>query len=128
MAADLLNWGGSPHRIIKEVYSLLDDPHYGVRNQLSRFMIHYIKGIKDESLALQLVATFLLQLDRPSHGDRNKALINLNQLIDTHPRLIPFTKAIGGPLVETIAVQSILENVGGEAKKLLLKLNESESE
>ena len=123
-AADLLNWAGDSTESVEAVYGWLDDPHYAVRNQLSRFLMAFAKDVTDKSLRIELVATFLFQLERPSHGDRNKALYCLLSLATHHPHVRPFMNAIGGEKIRVIAAKSILSNVKEPAEELLKLLEE----
>ncbi len=121
-AADLLNWAGEGADSVAKVHTLLDDPHSAVRNQLSRFMMHFVASVKDPRVLDAVVDSLVTQLDRPSHGDRNKALFNLVFLVKAHPEEAVRIREKAGPSLRYIAARSILPNVGpvaGELMKLI---------
>lgn len=123
-AANLLNWtvtnlAGS----VVKANSLLDDPSELVRNNISRFTFHFIEKVQSQLDRQGLIDNLLIQLDRPSHGDRNKAIYNLVHLAEKFPADRPYMKAKGLPLIEYTANTSILDNVSGPATQLIKLLN-----
>lgn len=122
-AAWLLNWALTPVESIEKVCPYLDDPITLVRNDVSRFISHWIADVKDKSLQKKLVDALVLQMKRPSHADRNKALSNLHSFLTAVPTLAPYLKGTGGDEIDHIASNSVLENVGGIAKNLQKSMN-----
>lgn len=123
-ASDLLNWVGNTKQTVMKVSLLLDDPHAGARNQMSRFMMHFSANVTSPVDQLKLVDRLLLQANRPSHGDRNKALYNLIELAQKHKPLRVYIKTGGEKLITYIAKTSVLSNVAGAAEELLKLINE----
>lgn len=121
-AADLLNWAGKGSQSVLLTHRLLDDPHSGVRNQLSRFMTHFVGKLQTEHELRHVIDSLLLQLDRPSHGDRNKALYNLLEILSSKPGMRSYVKKNGLSLIQYVADNSVLSNVSGAAKDLVSKL------
>ena len=122
-AATLLSWARMPAQSIAALPPYLDDPSEVVRNDISRFILKFIDSVGSEIVITQLIEAFSKQLDFPSHGDRNKALFALAQIARTRPASRPIISRVGGPTISYIAENSILENVGGEAKKLVAMLD-----
>lgn len=114
-AAWILCWARQPLDSIARVYPLLDDPDTLVRNDISRFMTHWITRAKPER---KLIDALVLQMKRPSHTDRNKALSNLLSYLKANPSLVPYFKAIAKAELDHIAAMSVLPNVGGYAKEI----------
>lgn len=121
-AADLLNWAGKGSKSVLRTHRLLDDPHSGVRNQLSRFMMHFVGEVPSKRKLRKVIDSLLLQLDRPSFGDRNKALFNLVEILKSKPQLVSYIRKSGLPLIRYLAENSILSNVSGPAKDILTQL------
>jgi len=119
MAADLLNWAGDNSETILSTYRYLDDPNGGVRNQLTRFMTHYVEKLNDGPRLHGLIDALAIQLDRPSHGDRNKALYALVPIAKRHPSLASYLKEKVGKTAKDIAERSRLENIVDPARELL---------
>src|SRR6185436_8290746 len=84
-AATLLNWAGDLDHTLRETLTLLDDPDEGVRNNLSRFMMHFSGQVKSRRLRHRMIDAFTRQLDFPGHGDRNKGLYNLLAIAQARP-------------------------------------------
>lgn len=118
-AAWLLNWAGDEADTIARVLPALDDPHGVTRNDVTRFLLHYVDHLEDEATLRALVDALARQLRRPSHGDRNKAASSLEALLEAHPELGPYVLEKAGPWLRRIAEQSILDNVGGVAREVL---------
>jgi hypothetical protein len=117
-AAWILCWAKSPTDSIARVFSFLDDPAELPRNDISRFMTHWVSSVQDPKLEKPLLDALILQMKRPSHADRNKALSNLLSYLPKHPGAIPYFKSIGKDEIEHIAENSVLENVGLYAKEI----------
>lgn len=118
-AADLLNWAGKGSKSVVHTHRLLDDPHSGVRNQLSRFMTHFVGEVHSDRRLKKVIDSILLQLNRTSHGDRNKALFNLIEIVRSKPALLAYIEKKGLSLIRYVAENSVLSNVAGPAKDLL---------
>jgi hypothetical protein len=117
-AAWSLCWARSPADSIARVFTFLDDPATLVRNDVSRFMSHWVDLVSDPKLQKPLLDVLVLQMKRPSHADRNKSLINLYLYLRAQPGAIPYFKSIGQTELDHIAANSVLENVGDTAKAL----------
>jgi hypothetical protein len=122
MAANLLNWAGSHELTIPEVIVLLDDPAMNVRNNISRYVSPFVDQVKDGAALRQIVDQLKLQLQRPSHADRNKAIYSLLHVAQNKPDLRAYILETARPQIEQIQSQSILENVKGPAQELLTLL------
>lgn len=117
-AADLLNWALKAPETIGTVHGLLDDPSSLVRNNISRFMIHFINGI-DPKIMSDVIDSLALQLERPSHGDRNKAIYNVLHLLQSYPEIAPYVKRVALRQIRCLAEDSILFNVKDPAVEVL---------
>ena len=119
-AANLLNWaGGDLEKLIRDSMPYLDDPDAGVRNNLSRFMIAFVDRVKKESLRHELIDAFVLQIRRPSHGDRNKGVYNLLGIAQARPENRAYIREAGGDALRYLADNSIVFNVRDPARELL---------
>lgn len=118
-AATLLNWAGDPDRTMREALTLLDDPEDGVRNNLSRYMIHFSGQVTSKRLRHRMIDTFVRELDTPSHGDRNKGLYNLLAIAQARPDDHAYILDRGGDALRYLGENSILFNVQGPARDLL---------
>jgi len=118
-AANALNWAGQYEDSIRSVHTLLDDPSGLVRNDITRFMLAYVKRIEDPELKGSLVRVLALQAMRPSHADRNKALFGMLFIAQTSTEARDVVLEQAGDTIRLIAEQSLLENVGGIAKMIL---------
>jgi len=123
MAADLLNWADNTSDSISRVHRLLNDPSYTVRNDISRFMMSFVAKVPDKSLLPGVIDSLVVQLEYPSHGDRNKALYALLAIADNFQELHEYLRKTGQGPIERIAEQSILSNVGSVADDLKKKLS-----
>ncbi len=124
-AANLLNWTvNSLDDSIVRANRLLDDPSGLVRNNISRFTLHFVDKVQTEKYRHGLIDQLLLQLDRPSHGDRNKAIYNLLSLAHTFPSDRPYIKTNGLSVIEYTSQTSVLSNVRDPATELLKLLND----
>ena len=117
---------GDVEASILAVYERVDDPHMGVRNNVTRFMLHYFDRLQSEKGRLAVIEAMGRQLARPSHADRNKAISALHALAREFPDSISVIMARYGDEIRHVAEHSILSNVGGVAKKLL-SLSEARS-
>lgn len=121
-AAWLLNWAGDEAKSIAEVHAYLDDPSGLVRNDVSRFMLHYLEKVEDEEVLRGVIDSLARQLERPGHGDRNKAVYALAAVLEAHPDTAPYMRERAGEWLRRLADQSVLMNVGEPAQKLLADL------
>lgn len=121
IAANLLCWTRQDlEQTIAQVNSLLDDPSSSVRNNISRFMIPYIGRIYGAYIKHPLIRNLLVQLDRPSHYDRNKAIYCLLSIAQRSAFLDrQYIKTHGEKLIKKIAATSLLPNVKEPAEQLL---------
>ena len=119
-AATLLNWvGGDVEKTLRESQSLLDDPDDGVRNNVSRFMIQFVGEVKSKRVRHQLIDAFVRQIERPSHGDRNKGLYNLLAIAKASPADRDYIRRHAGEPVRYLAQNSVVFNVRGPARELV---------
>ena len=119
-AANFLNWTVNDlEQNIQEANKLLDDPSSEVRNNISRFTVKFVDKLKSDSARHDMIDQLLLQLNRPSHGDRNKAIYNLLFLAQKFPQDSGYMKEKGLALIQYIAETSVLSNVRDPAKDLL---------
>ncbi len=118
-AATLLNWAGDVERSILELHEYVDDPDGGVRNNLTRFTLHFLDRLESPESQQAFIRAMATQLRKPGHGDRNKAVSALSRMYEFHPDTLPYIMEVAGEEIERIAEQSILSNVGGVAKNLL---------
>ena len=119
-AANLLNWaGGDLEKLIRSSMPHLDDPDAGVRNNVSRFMIAFVDRVKKKSLRHDLIDAFVLQIQRPSHGDRNKGIYNLLEIAQKWPEDRAHIRNSGGATLRYLADNSIVFNVRDPARELL---------
>jgi hypothetical protein len=119
-AATLLNWtGGDVESTMAEALPFLEDPDPGVRNNVSRFMIKFSGSVKSKRLRHRLIDAFVQEIDRPSHGDRNKGLYNLLDIAKSQPDDRGYIRSHGERSIQYLAENSILFNVQGPAQELL---------
>jgi len=119
-AATLLNWaGGDLEGTLRLALPLLNDPDEGVRNNLSRFMIQFVGRVKSKSLRHRLIGAFVQQIERPSHGDRNKGLYNLLGIAKAWPDDRGYIRSHGGEPIRYLTENSVIFNVQGPARELL---------
>ncbi|HEX4955476.1 MAG TPA: hypothetical protein VF017_18955 [Thermoanaerobaculia bacterium] len=121
-AATLLHWAPDKEGSIAAAHRYLADPSSLVRNDISRFLLFYLDQVKSRETLGSVIDALALQLSRPSHGDRNKALYALESLLEGTPDLSPVVAQKAGPWILRIARQSVLDNVGGVAKGLAERL------
>lgn len=119
-AADLLRWAGDFDESLSVAGSLLDDPSGLVRNNLGILLIHYTEHITmSHAQSKRLLDGLMLAVQRPDHGGRNKALYALDALMKRDPTLTTLLCSHAHvDLLERIAVQSVLYNVGPVARAL----------
>ncbi len=119
-AATLLNWlGEDPDQMLADTMPLLDDPDGGVRNNLSRFMTQFVGKVRSKRLRHRLIDSFLLQIQRPSHGDRNKGVYDLLFMAQASPADCKYIRRRGTEPIHYLADNSIVFNVRDPAQELL---------
>jgi hypothetical protein len=118
-AATLLNWAGDTTKSVEVAHLLLDDPSGLVRNNLSRFMLHYIPDVDDPELQGSLARVLAVQATRPSHPDRNKALYGLLYIAQSSEPARALVMKEAGDTIRRLAEQSRLPNVGEVAEQIL---------
>jgi hypothetical protein len=122
-AANLLNWTlNDLDKSILQANRLLDDPSTLVRNNISRFTPHFLDKVQNQSARKLIIDQLLLQLDRPTFADRNKAIFNLLLIAQKFPQDRPHIKSKGGTLIKYISTVSVLDNVKGIAIEVLKML------
>lgn len=117
-AAYLLSWVGKPNETMRWALGVADDPDPQVRNLVSRYLVKFLPVIRSQSLRRNIIQTFIKQLERPSFGDRNKALAGLSEIAVTDSGLASIIAAKACYPINAIAQKSTLPNVGGFAKSL----------
>lgn len=123
MAANLLNWTiANIDTSIVRANILLDDPSSLVRNNISRFSIPFMNRLKSPKQRQSVIKNLIIQIDRPSFSDRNKAIYGLLNIAILYPSERPFIKEAGFHLIETISQKSILSNVREPALELVALL------
>ncbi len=118
-AATLLNWGGDVADSIARIHSAASDPSSHVRNNATRFMLHYMDRVESPEVRAELIGELARQLERPSHGDRNKACYGLLRLLEAWPDDARLVAQEAGDALRTIARDSILSNVREPAEQIL---------
>lgn len=118
-AATLLNWGGEVADSIARVHVCADDPDVGVRNNVTRFLLHYLGRVESAEVRRALIEQLARQLGRPSHADRNKAVYGLLHLVESWPEDARVVRHLAGAGLHELADRSILSNVGDPARQLL---------
>lgn len=121
-AARMLNWAGQVTDSITRVHRDLDDPSGLVRNNLARFMLHYVDQVESAEVRRSVVDALARMLDRPSHGDRNKAVYGLLNIARAHPEDHANVLESAGEALARLAERSILPNVRDPARDLLALL------
>jgi hypothetical protein len=123
-AANLLCWTRFElEGAIAATHWLLDDPSDEVRNNISRFMLPYVDRIYGAHIKHPLIHNLLVQLNRPSHVDRNKALYCLLAITKRSGFLDRrYIKERGSKLIERVASTSLLPNVRQPAQDILALL------
>ncbi|HMB55121.1 MAG TPA: hypothetical protein VKU40_17515 [Thermoanaerobaculia bacterium] len=123
-AAWMLNWAGDLAGSAAAVAGSINDPNGLVRNDVSRFLIYALPHVDDRATLRALVDELAVQLARPSHGDRNKAIYSLKAVLEKAPDLAPYVEEKAGEWIDRVAAQSILSNVGGTAQEVRALLGE----
>jgi hypothetical protein len=126
-AATLLNWAGDVEKSMVASLPYLDDPSSGVRNNLTRFMLHYFDRVESAESRRQIIDAIIPQLSRPSHGDRNKAIYALSMLAEKDDDSLDYIMSKAGKQIRYIADNSILFNVRDPAKELLKSFEKRKS-
>ena len=121
-AATLLNWAGDVADSVARVHAFANDPDVVVRNNVTRFMLHYLDRVESESVRRALAAQLARQLTRPSHADRNKAVYGLLHLVEAWPGDAEGIDEATRETLRTIARDSVLSNVRDPAAELLERI------
>ena len=127
-AATLLNWAGEVADSIARAQQFANDPSGAVRNNLTRFMLHYLDRVESPEVRQELIRQFARQIERPSHTDRNKGTYGLLLLVQAWPDDAPAIEAAAGEALRYIARESILFNVRDPARELLELITGDEPE
>lgn len=121
-AAQLFAWSNHAENLPYVLeWDLLLDPNLGVRNDVARSFSHSMNKINDEALLKNLMPVYCKQLSFPTFTDRNKALISLSRMLQSHPTLISSLNSNSQckANITYISNASILENVRDPAKDIL---------
>ncbi len=121
-AATMLHWGGDVADSIARVNACANDPTVTVRNNVTRFMLHYLDMVESPEVRTALIASLARQLRRPSHADRNKAVYGLLHIMQAFPADGPAIAAAAQEELRMLARDSVLFNVGDPARELIALL------
>jgi len=123
-AAGLLRFTQLCRGAATQVLPFLNDLDFTVRNGAAQCINTAVIFM---SPADRLRATDLAfaQMERPNHGDRNKALAIISNAMTADPQVVAHVRAHYQPRLQRIADNSALPNVGGLAKELLAKASVS---
>jgi hypothetical protein len=86
-------------------------------------MIHFVGMVPSKRLRHQMIAAFVDEIVRPSHGDRNKGLYNLLEIAKARPDDRGYIRSHGTESIRYLAENSIIFNVKGPAEELLALLD-----
>ena len=121
-AAQLFAWSNHAENLPYLLkWDLLSDPDEEVRNNIARSFSQFMKKIKDESLLKDLMPAYCMQATLPNHTDRNKALISINSILESHPKLVIAIPPECKKNITYLSDTSILDNIKGPAKDILKK-------
>lgn len=123
-AIAMLSWAGNPEATIAALHGRLLDPNTEVRNLTGRFVLTFIERVRDPAVAEGLAVSLSRAMALPSHADRTKAINALGQLYARHPELRATLQNVAREPLRQIARDSVLPNVGGEARALLAAIGE----
>ncbi|WP_341676825.1 hypothetical protein [Niveibacterium sp. SC-1] len=118
----LLSWTGEPETTIAAIHSRLLDPDPEIRNLTGRLILSFMSRIEDPQIAHDVAQSFVGQLQIPTHTDRTKAVLGLAQLVAAHPELRDLIADSARAPLEKLARESVLDNVGGQARALIARL------
>lgn len=126
-ASTLLSWAKLSISQIEEIINrnLLNDPDEAVRNNLTRSLSFYFKNTFEPNLGKKIIHSCCEQINFPSHGDRNKALISIDQIISSNPQAKKIIQLECQKNLKYISEMSILPNVGLIATDILNKIEAS---
>lgn len=126
-ASTLLSWAKLSVPQIEEIINrnLLSDPDEAVRNNLTRSLSFYFKNTFEPRLAEKIIHSCCEQINFPSHGDRNKALISIDQILTENNQASQFIQPECQKNLKYISEMSILPNVGLIATDILNKIEAS---
>lgn len=123
-AVQLLAWAGTPEDSVAALSGRLLDPDPAVRSAVGQFVLTFLDRVEDEEVLRALVAAFTAQAALPLHTDRTKAVPALARLARQHPALRPDIALLAGPTLARLAQESVLAEVGGQARAALAVLPE----
>jgi hypothetical protein len=123
-ASTMLSWAKLSENQIEQIIdkNLLMDPDGAVRNNLTRSLSFYFNNIFDNHLTKKIIHSCCQQMNLPSHGDRNKALISIDQVLMANPQATQLVPPECQKDLKYISKMSILPNVGLIATELLNKI------
>lgn len=129
-ASTLLSWSKNIENIEYVLkWDLLNDPDEGVRNDLARALSFMFVDVKNKKTLRDSTAVFCRQATLPSHTDRNKALVSLQNILLQHEDL-DLASNINEECRNTltyISQMSVLPNAGGLAKNILEIIEKSKN-
>jgi hypothetical protein len=115
----LLNWVGDPVKSIQATRHLMLDSDQGVRNNITNFVLAFVKLVKDKELLNQIADDLFSQVQLPTHTDRNKALyaiLQLQKIVDSQTPIVTPSRA---KVLEDIVARSHLPNISAPARRIL---------
>ena len=126
-ASTLLSWAKLSEPEIEKIIdrNLLNDPDSATRNNLTRSLSFYFKNTFEPQLAEKIIHSCCEQINFPSHGDRNKALISIDQMLTANQKTSQFIQPECQKNLKYISEMSILPNVGLIATDILNKIEAS---
>lgn len=126
-ASTLLSWAKLSEPEIEKIIDrkLLNDSDSAVRNNLTRSLSFYFNKPFKPQLTEKIIHSCCKQINFPSHGDRNKALISIEQIIKADQQAKIFIHPKCQENLKYISEMSILPNVGLIATDILNKIEAS---
>lgn len=114
-----LNLIPSDDLVQRVVIDGMSDPDPIVRNNATRYIALRPNFFVNGKQRGRMIGNLINQLSYPTHGDRNKAIISIKKIFEAYPEVGSCYWPQAEPKVSELARESILSNVGGEARKLL---------
>lgn len=126
-ASTLLSWAKLSESEIEKIIdrNLLNDPDSATRNNLTRSLSFYFKNAFEPQLTEKIIHSCCQQINFPSHGDRNKALISIDQTLTVNYQAKHFIHPECQKNLKYISEMSILPNIGLIATDILKKIEAS---
>lgn len=123
-SSTLLSWAKLTESEIETIIdrNLLNDPDSATRNNLTRSLSFYFKNAFEPQLTEKIIHSCCQQINFPSHGDRNKALISIDQMLTVNYQAKHFIHPECQKNLKYISEMSILPNIGLIATDILKKI------